>query len=278
MEISTPSRRRSPNARRIFVRLADHQIFGELQRQPFGSAAGFVEHLPDEGHHVALREFEDRYVEGEADRRAATSIDPRRLRGERAQSPGSDFQDRAGLFRDSDEPAGRLQAERPVIPPHQGLRPDQRPGAEVELRLIVEEQLLIRDGGLQLARQPNAVARVPLVGGGEGLRRVAGLRLRPLQRRAGLPDELERVRVGGSQREAGRELDRQRRAREHEARLQQLRGHRRPRLPLGRNRRARKRGRSCWCPRATRPSPEASPDARRPSEAERRPHHSRSRC
>ena len=130
------------------VRIRNHQVLGELQRQPFGSATGLFERLLDTGNHVALGKFEHRYVQGEADRHATIPVDLRRMDTDRAKTPGADFHERAGFFRDPDEPAGRLQTKGPVVPTQKRLGPDQNPGAEVNLRLVVKQQFLIGNARL----------------------------------------------------------------------------------------------------------------------------------
>ena len=103
-----------------FVGLGDHQVFGQFQGEPLGAAARLLEDLRDKGRHIAPHEFDDRCVEGEAERRATPSIDLRRLRRDRAQAPGPDIQDRAGFLGNTDEPGGRLEAERAMVPVSRG--------------------------------------------------------------------------------------------------------------------------------------------------------------
>ncbi len=96
------------------------------------------------------------------------------MRGECAQPPGSNVQNRAGFLGNADKSPRLLQAERPVVPAQQSLGTDHLARTEIDLGLVVEQKFLVCDGGLEIACQPDAIARVALVGSGVGMGRMGG--------------------------------------------------------------------------------------------------------
>jgi hypothetical protein len=139
-----------------------------------------------------------------------------------APGPGTDLNDHAALFEQGDERGGRHQAMLRVLPAQQGLDRRHAPAIDLNLRLIVQDELVLREGLPQLAFQ-RELSRHPCrhLVGVEDVALTGGLRA--LQGRLGIREQRFRGRsVIRIQRDAdahgdaelgGRQHNRSRRAR-----------------------------------------------------------------
>jgi len=62
-----------------------------------------------------------------------------------------------GPLGDRNELAGCQQPSRLVVPSDQGLQPDDTAGGKLDLRLVVELELALIEGGTELVGDPNAL-------------------------------------------------------------------------------------------------------------------------
>ena len=82
-----------------------------------------------------------------------------------ADSPHAHLADQAGLLGDGNEAEGRNHALLGMLPAHQGFDADHRPGFGIDLRLVVEQQLVAfqRPSQVRLQAQPVHALRIHAV-------------------------------------------------------------------------------------------------------------------
>ena len=134
-----------------------HHRLGDLQLQAGRRQAAVRQGLMDPRQQIAALDLQP----GDVDRHPAhgqTRVEPgAALPAGLPQHPGAQFADQAGILGHGDEARGRNQALLGMGPAGQGLDADQGTGAQVDLRLVVEPQLVQLQGLAQLSLQQDAL-------------------------------------------------------------------------------------------------------------------------
>jgi len=112
------------------------------------------------------------------------------LAARRAQHPGTDLADDADLLRQRNELSRRHQPQLGMPPAHQRLDPGQLAASEVELRLIVQHQLIARHRAAQGVLHHQALERARGQLRGKELVVVAPLRLRLIHGKVGVLEQV----------------------------------------------------------------------------------------
>jgi hypothetical protein len=116
------------------------QAFGQLELEAPRIEAAVPQRPHDLGDHGLLAELPGRDVDADADRRQACILPCPVLPASLAQDPIADRHDEARLLRHRNEPRGRDRPERRMIPADQRFDCKDFAGAQVELRLVEEEE------------------------------------------------------------------------------------------------------------------------------------------
>src|SRR6185437_4205676 len=109
------------------------------------------------------------------------------------QYPLSDGHNEAGILGQRDEPTGRNEPARGVTPADERLGALDVARGDIHLRLIVQLELALGDGGAQAALELQALARQGIHRGYEELKRVAALFLGVIHRRIGVLQQCRRI-------------------------------------------------------------------------------------
>ena len=78
------------------------------------------------------------------------------------EHPIAELKRGAGPLGDRNELAGGQQPSRLVVPSNQRLQPDDPASGKLDLRLVVELELALIEGGTELVGDPNALMHPPI--------------------------------------------------------------------------------------------------------------------
>ena len=136
--------------------VAHRHVFGDLQLETLGIETGIGQHRSEGLYRISILELPRREVYRHPQRRQARFLPGFRLRTCCAEHPLVQRNDQFGLFRHGDEFSGEHQAPLWVLPAYEGFHADDLSGANVLLRLVVDDELFVpqRAPQLLLQRQP----------------------------------------------------------------------------------------------------------------------------
>ena len=192
------------------VGIVHHDAFRELEVEQPRIEAGFGEHLRHHQRDVLLEELDRRQVDTDTGRWVAALLPEFRLPAGFAQRPFVDRNDEAVFFRTRKEFARADEAVPRALPAQERLRPGNPSGPQRDLRLVVQDELVLVDGGAQIGVEDEACARAPIHIGGIETEDLAAVVLCPVHRKVAVAQQLLHVgavgRVHGDA-DAGAERD-----------------------------------------------------------------------
>ena len=171
--------------------------------EPAGLEAGLLQHPCDQLGETRLPKLGRRKVDREPQARPGA-----RPRTGRAQHPFAERQDQAGLLGQRNEARRRNLAPLGVAPAQQRLDPDHPHADEVDLRLIVEVELSVREAAAKVVLERPALAQAQVHLFLEEAERAAPFGLRPIERQVRVLQELPRIAaIGEGDADAGPHQD-----------------------------------------------------------------------
>ena len=136
-------------------RIDDETVLGDLQLQPFGREAGFFEDMTQLDRKFRVLQLDRRQVDRKLD-----PIPVERIDAGTAQRPETEGIDQTGLFGDGYEATGLDPFAIGPVPAQQRLYPDDPLGVAIDQGLVVQLELLAREGAAQfLFHHPRFLAR-----------------------------------------------------------------------------------------------------------------------
>ena len=161
----------------------------------FGFQPALLQRAGDAGDQVLLPELPRRHVHADGHRRQARVLPGLVLPAGFVQHPIADRHDQAGFLGDRNEFDRRHHAQRRVVPADQRFDREDAPRAQVDLRLIVQDELATRDGVSQFLLQQEFLVDLGVQLGRVELEIVAADFLGAVHRRVGVGEQRLGVRA-----------------------------------------------------------------------------------
>ena len=158
--------------------IGDQEALGDLERER--ASGNRREKLGEPGHEVRLRELASRHVDG--DREVGVVMQPAQRVLEHAPAQRDD---QSRVLGERDEVAGRDEPELGMVPAHERFERHRRPGANVDDRLVVDDQLVAFQRSVQTRDARQAVCSVRHLAVGLELDAAAPTLLGPVHRVVG---------------------------------------------------------------------------------------------